>query len=128
MGTTPTGIHHIAMNVREIDRSVMFYQQAFGFTRIRSWNEGKAAMLDMGDGTILELFERPDAAGKAGSLLHIALRADDVDAAYEHALASGAGEETKPKDVDLQAESSYPIRIAFVKGPDGESIELFHER
>lgn len=117
------------MNVADIDRSIGFYREAFGFSLARRWGDSpRAAMLDMGDGTMLELFERPEGAGQAGSLLHIALHADDVDAAYAHALAHGAEEQTTPRDVDLQAEQPYPIRIAFVKGPDGESVELFHER
>lgn len=123
-----SGIHHIAMNVSEMTRSITFYETAFGFSRIRSWKEGKAAMLDMGDGTILELFERPEAAGQVGSLLHIALRTNDVDGAYARALEAGAVEQTAPKDVDIPAEEPFPVRIAFVQGPDGESVELFHER
>ena len=63
-----------------------------------------------------------------GLLIHIALRADDVDAAYARAIETGAGEQTTPRDVDVEAEEPYPIRIAFVVGPDGEPVELFHER
>jgi glyoxylase I family protein len=123
------GLHHVAMNVADIDRSIDFYLKAFDMTLIRRWGDSpKAAMLDIGDGAILELFERPEAAGREGALIHIALRTDDVDAAYAHALDAGATEQTTPRDVDLQAEAAYPIRIAFVKGPDGEPVELFTER
>ena len=31
-------------------------------------------------------------------------------------------------DVDPEAEERYPVRFAFVNGPDGEPIELFRER
>jgi glyoxylase I family protein len=123
------GVHHVAMNVADIERSISFYEEAFGFTLAHRWGGGsKAAMLDMGDGTMLELFERPDGAGQSGSLLHIALHSDDVDADYAHALASGATVQSEPTDVDIPAEPMFPVRIAFVKGPDGESVELFHER
>ena len=117
------------MNVTDIERSIAFYRDAFGFAPIRRWGETpRAAMLDMGDGAILELFERPGAVRLDGHLLHIALRSTDVDADYATALAAGAGEITAPKNVDIPAEHPFPVRIAFVKGPDGEPVELFAER
>jgi glyoxylase I family protein len=123
------GLHHIAMNVTDIERSIGFYIEAFGFTVMRRWGESpKAAMLDMGDGAILELFERPDAVRLDGHLIHIALRSADVDADYARARKAGAGELTPPKDVDIPSEPVFPVRIAFVKGPDGEPVELFAER
>lgn len=129
MGTHDKGLHHIAMNVTDIERSIGFYRDAFGFTQIRRWGDAtRAAMLDMGDGAILELFERPEAVRLDGHLVHIALRSADVDADYARALGAGAGEITAPKDVDIPAERPFPVRIAFVKGPDGEPVELFAER
>lgn len=123
------GLHHIALNVADIERSIDFYRRAFAMKLVRRWGESpKAAMLDIGDGAILEMFEKPEAAGAKGALIHIALRTDDLDAAFAHAIEAGATEQTSPRDVDVQAEEPYPIRIAFVKGPDGEPVELFTER
>lgn len=120
------GLHHVAMNVTSLERSISFYERAFGFTLMRKW--GSAAMLDIGDGAILELFERPDAPQQEGRLLHIAVKTDDVDAAYARAIEAGATEQTPPKDVDIPADPVFPVRLAFVKGPDGEPVELFYER
>ncbi len=117
------------MNVTDIERSIAFYREAFGFTLMRRWGESPgAAMLDMGDGAILELFERPDAVRLDGHLVHIALRSADVDADYARAMQAGAQELTAPKDVDIPSDPVFPVRIAFVKGPDGEPVELFCER
>ena len=32
------------------------------------------------------------------------------------------------KWVELPADPVFPVRLAFVEGPDGEVIEFFHER
>ena len=56
------------------------------------------------------------------------MRTEDVDLAYARAMAAGAVSQTPPKDVDLPADPVFPVRLAFVEGPDGEVIEFFHER
>ena len=45
------------------------------------------------------------------------------------ALAAGATALTPPKTVDIPTAKPVPmsIRIAFVKGPDGEEVEFFTE-
>jgi catechol 2,3-dioxygenase-like lactoylglutathione lyase family enzyme len=126
---TVRGLHHVAMHVRDINRSIAFYQEAFGFTLVRRWGgeDSPAVMLDIGDGAILELFQK-EAAGSVGTLLqHIAVGTDDVDAAYHRAISAGAGEQVAPKDVTIPSEPPFPVRLAFVIGPDGEPIELFCE-
>ncbi|MFW5690023.1 MAG: VOC family protein [Spirochaetota bacterium] len=129
MNKTPSGLHHVAMNVSDIERSITFYSNAFGMKIMRRWGDSpRGAMLDMGDGAILELFERPEATLSEGMLLHIALRTDDVDAAYAHALENGGVEQTAPKDIEIPSDPSFPVRIAFVTGPDGEPVELFCEK
>ena len=129
MSTSGRGLHHIAMNVTDIGRSIDFYRDAFGFTLLRQLGTSpRAAMLDMGDGAILELFERPQAVRLDGHLIHLALKSTDVDADYTRALGAGAGEHVAPKNVDIPSDPPFPVRIAFVKGPDGEPVELFAER
>ncbi|TFH05726.1 MAG: VOC family protein [Spirochaetales bacterium] len=122
------GLHHIAMNVSDMTRSIKFYQDAFSFRLLRTWGEGKAAMLDIGDGSILELFERELPAEPNGPLLHIAVKTDDVDGAYAKALAAGGKENVAPKDIVIESEVPFPVRIAFVKGPDNEPVEMFCEK
>ncbi len=123
------GLHHFALNVSDIERSIGFYETALGLRLARRWGESpQAAMLDLGDGSMLELFERPESAGVTGSYFHFALRTDDIDSAYAHAVQNGAEESVAPKDVDIPSDPPFPVRIAFVNGPDGESVELFQER
>jgi catechol 2,3-dioxygenase-like lactoylglutathione lyase family enzyme len=99
------------------------------------WGEGdgRGAMLDMGDGAILELFaggtgrnDEPAENKKAGRFFHLAITTDNTDAAYEAALAAGAVADRPPCDINIKGkEKELPARIAFVFGPDGEWLEFF---
>ena len=123
------GFHHIAMRVRDFDASVKFYTEALGFKEKISWGEGdgRAIMLDTGDGNYLEIFAggTPDSKPE-GAVIHFALRTTDTDAVVEHVRAAGAEITVEPKDVDIQSRpQNTPVRLAFCKGPDGEIIEFF---
>ena len=122
------GFHHLAMKVRDFDAAVRFYK-ALGFTEKISWGEGngRAIMLDPGDGNYLEIFAggpaepKPDAA-----LVHFALRTSNCDAALACARAAGAQVTMEPKSVDIPSQPvKTPVHIAFCKGPGGEVIEFF---
>lgn len=130
------GITHIALRTTDIERTIKFYTEALGFTVKARWGEGdgRIAMLDTGDGTILEVFHAGEVMEKcpetkAGEWFHLAFSVEDADFAFERALKYGAKEKTAPKNVDIQAVPTVmPVRIAFVYGPDGETIEFFQHR
>ncbi len=128
---TAPGFHHIALRASDFEATLRFYQDGLGFVRAYGWGEGdgRATMLDTGDGNYLEVFaggrRAPGEEAPEGALLHFALRTSDVDAAYARALAAGARSQVEPKDVTLPGEPPVPVRLAFVKGPDGEVIEFF---
>jgi glyoxylase I family protein len=123
------GFHHIAMRVHDFDASVKFYTEALGFKEKISWGEGdgRAIMLDTGDGNYLEIFAGGAADPRPeGAVIHFALRTNDTDAVVEHVRAAGAEITVEPKDVDIQSRpQNTPVRLAFCKGPDGEIIEFF---
>jgi len=128
---TAPGFHHVALRVADFEATLRFYQDGLGFVRAYGWGEGdsRAAMLDTGDGNYLEVFaggkNAPGAELPEGALLHFALRTADVDGAYARALAAGARSQVEPKDVTLPGDPPVPVRLAFVKGLDGEVIEFF---
>lgn len=128
------GYAHIAVASNDFDKSLAFYQ-ALGMTVYTEWGEGDKhiALLDMGNGALLELFCKPalnteKSAGleDGAQFMHFAFSADDVDEAYRVALAAGATSLIAPKDAPLD---SHPVpltlRVAFVKGPCGEELEFF---
>lgn len=124
------GFHHVAMKARDFDASVKFYTEGLGFRKVISWGEGdgRAVMLDTGDGSCLEIFTGgPKEPAPEGALVHFALRSDDPDAAIKAARSAGAQVTMEPKNVDIPSTPPKPVRIAFCKGPDGEVIEFFQD-
>lgn len=123
------GLHHVSITVKDFDATVTLYTQGFGFKKGVAWARGgeeRAIMLDMGDGAFLEVFSgRTDSPQADGAFAHIALASDDCDADFQRAVAAGAGVQTEPINVSLPSDPPIPVRIAFVKGLDGELIEFF---
>jgi lactoylglutathione lyase len=119
---------HTMLRVGDLDRSVGFYSKAFGMKEIRRRDvpAGKYTLAFVGfgdeeDNTLIELtynygVEKYDLGGAFG---HLAVGVPDVAAACEQAAAAG-GTVTRPAG-PVQHGTTI---IAFVKDPDGYSIEL----
>jgi catechol 2,3-dioxygenase-like lactoylglutathione lyase family enzyme len=124
------GFHHVALKAKDFDRSVRFYTQALGFREKLCWGEGdgRAVMLDVGDGGCLEIFAGGQGGAAEGVLLHFALRTADCAAALERARAAGAQVTMEPQAVEVPSRPPITVHIAFCKGPDGEVIEFFQSR
>jgi lactoylglutathione lyase len=119
---------HTMLRVGDLQRSVDFYSKAFGMKEIRRRDvpAGKYTLAFVGfgdeeDHTLIELtynygVEKYDLGGAFG---HLAVGVPDVAAACEQAAAAG-GTITRPAG-PVQHGTTI---IAFVKDPDGYSIEL----
>ena len=118
------GFHHVMVKVRDFDRSVSFYQ-ALGAQMTHSWGspEKRCALLDIG-GASMELISGGTAETlPPGALNHFAIRTTDTAKCVERAVQAGA---TVTREVcELALTPSLRVRLAFVAGPDGESIEFF---
>ena len=122
--------HHVALRVDDFDASVAFYQ-GLGFGVFKYWGEGdkRAAMLDIGSGEYFEIFAGGNGETPYGRYFHLAIKVDSCDEAFQAALAAGARVKSEPRDTDIPSKPSvYPVRIAFVYGPDSEEIEFFEVR
>lgn len=116
------GLAHVALYTPCLEQTVRFYQEVFQSETVKVFDlPHKGCWLTLG-GDLLEVFESEPLGD--GLFKHIAIACDDVDGYYRLALSHGATAHMPPKDIT----SPCPARIAFVKGPAGEQIELFHER
>ncbi len=122
------GFHHIALKSANFEKSYAFYTEGMGMVPTAAWGEGdnRIQMLDIGDGTILELFAGGSDDADAGRYLHLAFSCNDVDAAFKRAVAAGAKIKSEPRTVPLDSKPSpMTLHVAFVFGPSGEELEFF---
>ena len=124
------GFHHMALYASDFDKSLAFYQK-LGMTVYTAWGEGdsRIALLDTGDGSMLELFAKPGREmASEGRWQHLALHVENVEAALQTALAAGAKLQMPVTVMDLDSHPrKITIQIAFVYGPDGEVVEFIKQ-
>ena len=90
--------------------------------------ERRVYLLNMGDGSHMELFDptpespKPGAPAANDPVMHFALATTDTPVAIEHVRAAGYAVTVEPRTLTL---GSMKVTIAFFDGPNGESIEFF---
>jgi glyoxylase I family protein len=127
------GAHHIAVQTRDWEGSLRLYRDVLGMSVAAEFGtpERKVMLLDMGDGSHVELIQStatapgPDDRAPTAPLTHLALATTDARAALERVRAAGFAVTSEAEDVDL---NGLQATIAFFRGPSGESIEFFETR
>ncbi len=118
-------IGHVALRVKDIDRSLDFYVNKLGFAemfRLERDNKLWIVYLRLTDNQFLELF--PDAVGDRAAkedaigLNHVCLEVDDLDAVVKHVSDKGIPL-FRPKK--MGADNNFQ---AWIEDPDGNRIEL----
>lgn len=145
------GFHHVGVYCRDIEESLAFYEDVFGFRLLFRSDalEGdkplKMAWIKRGD-LIFELLECEDKStctAAANCLNHLALRVGDMDEFVvrlgEKGIAIEAGPFDPPMEFDrpLADEDSNvftvcgnagaQLRIMFFRGPGGERFEVVQD-
>lgn len=120
---------HTILYVKSVERSVSFYEKAFGLKPRFVHESGDYAEMETGDVALafvaLELakenlplgFRDPDPKDRAPAI-ELTFTTDDVAAAYEHAIEAGA------LRLRPAAEKAWGQTVAYVRDPDGVLIEL----
>ena len=118
------GLTHLGLAVRDLERSLRFYEQVFGCCVVH--REGRSADINTpGARDIITLVEETgdDIGALGGGLSHFGFRLtspDDIDAAAQAIEAAGG---TIAKRGEFVPGEPY----LFAKDPDGYSIEIWFE-
>jgi catechol 2,3-dioxygenase-like lactoylglutathione lyase family enzyme len=116
------GLTHVALAVRDVERSSRFYQDVFGAVEIYR-QAGFAQLQTPGARDVLVLEEAPDRAGRAGGVAHFGFRLtspDDIGIAREAVERAGG-------TVREQGEFVPGEPYLFALDPDGYEIEIWYE-
>ncbi|WP_191561061.1 VOC family protein [Metabacillus idriensis] len=119
------GFEHVGIQVKDIEKSIEFYQTVVGLQFIDRFlhtdKKMKLAFLGIDDSIIVELIEgyNPDLP-EEGKVHHVAFKVSEIE-----------GEKERLRE--LQAEFIYEdistlpngAKYLFFRGPDGEWIEYF---
>lgn len=72
--------NHLALSVKDVDKSVEFYQKVFQFREIRNTaSSSRTRWLSIGGGGQLHLIPRPELEVKTNKAVHFALSTPDFD-------------------------------------------------
>lgn len=123
------GVHHIALKptAEQYAKTVEFYTQLLEMEVKKSWGDPQhpCLMVSCGGESCLEILIGESTASSGGALDHMAFATSKVDELVERVRQAGYEILTEPKDLEL---AGSPIRIAFCRGPLGETIEFFWEK
>ncbi len=126
-GIRPVRFNHVAFRVRDVARSLAFYEGVLGFREAFRVHhpDGRLGLIyvQFGADQFVELFEggegerQPDPAPGGSGYLHFCLTVEDLDAALDTLRAKGL-------DVGGARTGTSGARIYFIEDPDGNKIEL----
>jgi len=124
------GSHHIAVQTRDWDASLKFYIDVMGMEKVVEFGppERKIVLLDIGDGSHMELFEPTEESPEANDepdhdpITHIAFSTTDIESAIARIREAGMEITREITTLDL---GHLNVTIAFFIGPNKEVIEFF---
>ena len=121
-------LHHIAINVTDLERSKNFYKEVLGLKEIDSPTFSfKVAWFDLGEGRQLHLMLIPDSKTLRGTTKvspsdgHFALRVRSYNQALETVKEAGIPHVATP-------DSPAPWPQLHISDPDGNIVELNAEK
>lgn len=117
-----TSLDHIGIYVKDLEKSLKFYKDIFGFPTVNEFGSGEAkiVIIDIEKG-YLELVQRPGspASPPDGNWSHIALCEPDLDEKIKK--LEGMGLELR------KITMGNGNRLCFFNDPDGHTLELMEK-
>ncbi len=123
---------HVRLLVSDFSGCFRFYEDALGLPT--SWDDnGGYAEFAAGEGVVLAIFPRTEMSEAVGTTalpaeiaaqdrIALVLEVDDVDAAAAELADKGIPLAVEPHD-----RPDWGLRVAHVRDPDGNLVELYHE-
>jgi catechol 2,3-dioxygenase-like lactoylglutathione lyase family enzyme len=143
-------IHHVALAVSDIERSIAFYRDILGLRvtldiplrssalerllRLRPGTTGRSAIMQqglslVGEVELVQFTPAPStptpakgAGGLGAFLLSFAVRGEELADVYQRLLAKGIACYSEPQVIELEGYGA--IRAVIFEDPDGQLIEL----
>ena len=125
-------LHHITIVATDLDRSVAFYQNLFGFARLeRPPFKIRGAWLATGDYLQLHVLDNPEGTFRTGGVdindVHFAFRTDDFEGVLSRLIANGFSEDAP--EADLKRLIVFKTGLAgfaqlYLLDPDRNIVEV----
>ena len=118
-----SGLEHVGVPTADIEKTIAFYE-SIGFEvalRTAIPDGGSVAFLRLGD-VMVETYESDEAAGRPGAIDHLALKARDIEAAFEAVKALGY--ELVNEQIEFLPFWDRGVRYFTFYGPNREKIEF----
>jgi len=114
-------LHHTHLYASDVDGSIAFWRDHFGAVVLvdTEFAGARNVFIRIGEGR-LHLYAQPPKHAGAGTVHHLGIETDELDALVERLKAAGVS----VTDVRRHAEGDY----AMAQGPDGLLLELFQPR
>ena len=141
-------VHHVGITVADLVRAMEFWERLLGTpSRDRRLLQGPglgrmvgypdiridSCWLDLPGGVALELLQyldRTEVPYDPGTAhpgnVHVCLHVDDMEVAHAHAVACGATPVSE-RPIDVGAGPRAGARLAYLRDPDGVTIELVQD-
>ena len=116
------GLTHIALAVRDPERSFRFYESVFGMVAVYRGDDFLQAQTP-GSRDVLVFERAPERAGQGGGVAHFGFRLQreqDIGAAVEAVIAAGG-------EVRSTGEFCPGEPFVFFSDPDGYEVEIWYE-
>ena len=116
------GLTHIALAVKDPDRSLEFYRKAFGVKEYYR-DDDSIQVLGPGPHDVIAFERNRRTAGKTGGVIHFGFRLTspkDIDKAVREVERAGG-------KVLRRGEFAPALPFVYVADPDGYEIEIWYE-